>query len=109
MIGFIVEIEERSIQIAADTIHVIFSLVKTKGREEVFMDIRGSNWLFEEHLNWGTWELKSGDELQIRVLELTNITEPKKIEVKKPTKEDLDRDLAHYNELKKELINANLI
>jgi hypothetical protein len=109
MIGFNIEIEGRIIQIAADTIHVIFSLVKTKDREEIFMDIRGSDWLNEERLNWGTWELKSGDELQIRVLELTEITEPKKIVVKKATKEDLDKDLAHYNELKIELKNANLL
>jgi hypothetical protein len=109
MVGFNVETEGRIIKIAADTIHVILSLVKTKDREEVFMDIRGSNWLYEKRLKWGLWKLEKGDELRISVVEVKTITKPIKIEIKATSEEQLKEEMAIYFSLKQELENAKLL
>jgi|GEM_PF-1628968 subtilisin-like proprotein convertase family protein len=109
MVGFIIEIEQRIIQVAADTIHVIFSLVKTKERKEIFMDIRGSNWLHEEYLNWGSWKLEIGDKLRISVVDVKSITKPTIKEIKATSEEKLKEEMAIYLSLKQELEKAKLL
>lgn len=109
MTGLQVHFNGEIISIYSEVATIVFSLLKIEDREEISLDIRGSNDFFEERLNWGTWKLDRGDEFQIKVIEVNEITEPWKRENKKATEEELRKELALYHSLKLELENSKLL
>jgi hypothetical protein len=109
MTGMQIQFNGEVIRVYSDLLAIVFSLLKIEDREEISLDIRGSNDFFEERLNWGSWKLERGDEFQIKIVEIDEITKPWKRENKKASEEELKKELAHYHELKLELENANLL
>lgn len=109
MIGFEIALKNESFEVTAEATHVIFSMVKTENREEIYLSICGSNHSFEEYLNWGSWKLEKGDELRISVVEVKTIAEPMKKEIETASDEKLKEEMAIYLSLKQELENAKLL
>lgn len=109
MIGFRIALKNESFEVTAEATHVIFSMVKTENREEINLDICGSNYFMEEYLNWGSWKLEKGDEIRISVVDVKNITEPKIKEIETTSEDQLKEELATYLSLKQELENAMLL
>lgn len=109
MIGFEIALKNESFEVTAEAAHVIFSMVKTENREEIYLSICGSNNTFEEYLNWGSWKLEKGDELRISVVEVKTIAVPMKKEIETTSEEQLKEELTTYFSLKQELENAKLL
>jgi hypothetical protein len=108
-IGFEIEHQGMITKVAAESVHLIFSYLKMENREEISLDILGSNNFFEERLNWGSWKLERGDEFRIKVAEVDEITEPQEKEIKEAFEEQLKKELATYLSLKEELEKENLL
>lgn len=109
MLGFRIEGQGIFLEVASETVYAIFSLVKMELREEINLDIRGTNNFFEEQLDWGSWKLENGDELLIKVVDVKNVSKPKKKEMKKTLELQLKEELTTYFSLKQELENAKLL
>ncbi|WP_297337250.1 hypothetical protein [Algoriphagus sp.] len=111
MIGFEISFKDEKL-IAAETgsTFLIFTRVKINGRDELDLSVTGSSYNFDFRSVWGQWNLKEGDELEIKVVETEEATEPTKRHPKEKSKKSvLESKLWSFRDLQKKLLEKGLI
>lgn len=113
MIGF--ELDINGEVISASVEHGIISIIATKvstnHMDSIDLDFTGLNTGElgnEEYIDWYKSNLKVGDELKIKVIDITKNTAP--IEIRKRNRDStIDQKLKSYHALKKELGEQGLL
>jgi hypothetical protein len=111
MIGFEVKINDQIIDAAIKNgvVSVIFTRIKNKDQDDIYLDISGLNSDTDENPRWMMQNLKVGDTISVLVKEMSK---PSKYEIRKwDTDEEMRnaRKVERFHSLQKELQEKGLI
>ncbi|MCS5491163.1 hypothetical protein [Algoriphagus limi] len=109
MLGFKIVGCGLDLEVGADKIFLIFGLLKSSDREEISLDIRGSNNYSEQRINWGSWKLETEDEFRITVIEVKEVSNPVESKTEKDSEDQIKKEIETFLSLKKELETADLL
>jgi len=111
MIGFEIKSKNEKMTVALEkgVVSVIFTRVKNMERDEIQLSATGLNIEKQENYKWLFRNLQLGEEINIKVIELENSSDPIKVENYPMEKLILDDKLKRYQNLKRELEEAGLI
>ena len=113
MIGFELDINHKVISASLEhgVVSIIATKATTKHMDSIDLDFTGLNITepgIEEYIDWYKTNLKVGDVLKIKVIDITKNTTP--IEIRKRNRDStIEQKLNSYHALKKELGEQGLI
>lgn len=111
MIGFRIKSKNEKMTAALEkgVVSVICTRVKNMERDEIQLSVSGLDIEKQENYKWLFRNLHLGEEINIKVIELDDSSNPNKVEHYPMEKLILDDKLKRYQNLKKELEEAGLI